>query len=467
MRLIGVRFDRFKSIETSELPTDGLVVLFGVNNSGKSNALEGIGALLGQFRTGEHSSYLKPDYPGEPGAGTFPSGGLVVEFGDCESPNHHDHELVRALFDGAARAPGRDWDQPEPWKGPGPEPSLAELRSLWVELFMAHDSPIPHEQRRQLFEEMVGTPTFLVTPLQVSLVVPRSRLSQSALLTAAGLAESGNHPLCRWCTTCLNPSAAGIGIRWPATPTLGAVSATLRAAIAGDLPAVIRVNTTPEGIEQDLHRHLRAVSGTQHPPGSPLYLFGDPPHEPATGVLAHLDEARRPRFSGTDGWLEASGRLATSVTPEVVSQASLLAEVANRVAPGFVRELGSIGIELFPPSMFEAFPLRLRVVFRASATQPAARGEAGPSHDRRIGGLDTVGSGVGRWVCASLREAAWRLGGASRRAIYLVDEPEAHLHPAAADSVADWLTAAAERNAGVVIATHAPAFLNIASNIPG
>lgn len=465
MQLMGVTFDRFKSIEQSELPTGGLVVLFGVNNSGKSNALEGIHTLLGQFcAEQDHAPSRIPD---DTGAGGLESGGLVIHFAGCESPDHPDHALVRAILHGAARTPGGDWDWPGASEAPAAQATLAELRSFWAELFLAQDSPVPREERAQLFIEMVQTPLFRVTRLQVSLVVPRSLLSQPARLTAAALAESGDHPLCEWCNTCLGPTAAGAGIRWPATPPIGALSATLRADIASSLPAVIRVNTTPEGIERDLHRHLNETAGTQHPSGSPVCLFGDQDSGPATRIRPNREQTEHSPAPGADSWLETSGKLATRVTPEIVRRANLLAEMANRVAPGFVRELGSIGIELFPPSMFETFPARLRVVFRSSPTPTLPR--AGDkvvtaASERRIGGLETVGSGVGRWVSASLRESAWRLGGTPRQAIYLVDEPEAHLHPAAADSVIEWLIAASERNAGVVIATHSPAFLNASGN---
>lgn len=50
--------------------------------------------------------------------------------------------------------------------------------------------------------------------------------------------------------------------------------------------------------------------------------------------------------------------------------------------------------------------------------------------------------------------------GADRAAVYLVDEPELHLHPLAVRNVAEWLERLAETAATVIVATHHPTLLN-------
>lgn len=92
-----MKLDHFKSIDESELPTEGLVVLFGVNGSGKSNAMEGIEVLLSQFREDDESflSRIRVDR-GQIKEENFASGGMVIDFPDCETPDHFDNELVRS-----------------------------------------------------------------------------------------------------------------------------------------------------------------------------------------------------------------------------------------------------------------------------------------------------------------------------------------------------------------------------------
>jgi hypothetical protein len=49
--------------------------------------------------------------------------------------------------------------------------------------------------------------------------------------------------------------------------------------------------------------------------------------------------------------------------------------------------------------------------------------------------------------------------------VYLVDEPEAHLHPKAVASVAQWLAKLAESASGVVVATHSTTVLDAPSEV--
>src|SRR5262249_33665126 len=143
----------------------------------------------------------------------------------------------------------------------------------------------------------------------------------------------------------------------------------------------------------------------------------------------------------------------------------LIEREANRIAPEFVKNQGRIGIEVLPVSVWGSGTHRIRATFAEDADQ---------KHDLRV-----VGAGTGRWSAAAIRLAARRLGKGQqvvidenglavtdedelRRlvsmalrtplaqtlvrlepseapAVYIVDEPEAHLHPAALQSVSAWL----------------------------
>jgi len=93
--------------------------------------------------------------------------------------------------------------------------------------------------------------------------------------------------------------------------------------------------------------------------------------------------------------------------------------------------------------------------------------------------FEQLATGLQSWVHLALREAARRLTEAHTvidgdvlrvtdvgptATLYVVDEPERHLHPTAATAVAHWLhslTADASRQVSVLVATHSPAFLGL------
>jgi hypothetical protein len=145
----------------------------------------------------------------------------------------------------------------------------------------------------------------------------------------------------------------------------------------------------------------------------------------------------------------------------VLAVAALIADEANHVAPGFLREQGRIGIEILPVSVWRTEDRRIRATFTCSDGEP---------RDLRV-----VGAGTARWAAAAVQRACRRLEKARRvvtdqagvvtedpaaveeivRAarkeplsqagvrlepaeapgVYIVDEPEAHLHPRAVASV--------------------------------
>ncbi|MGH9091920.1 MAG: ATP-dependent nuclease, partial [Acidimicrobiales bacterium] len=209
-------------------------------------------------------------------------------------------------------------------------------------------------------------------------------------------------------------------------------------------------------------------------------LPGSEPSSPDDQATPHLHDPR----SDVTTWQR--------VRKSVLYAARLIADRANSLAPSFVRSLGRIEIELLPPALWAEEPHRLRIVF--------VEGD----EERRD--IRVIGSGVAGWVAATLRIACdellnaklevfdpttkelvtdpaakiaialsarhpssldppgLRLAPSTNLRVLLIDEPEAHLHPAAVKSVADWLVEASTQGA-VVVATHHQSLVDIPSEL--
>jgi hypothetical protein len=171
------------------------------------------------------------------------------------------------------------------------------------------------------------------------------------------------------------------------------------------------------------------------------------------------DEQERVRaplsvFSGSgDPWLRRKGDQ-EGVHPKIRDACSTLADEATRIAPGLVSR--DYEIVVGPLLAGE------RVAFAGAKVQVALRSR----QSGRLFDLDVVGSGVRVWAQYSLREAMRSLREAEeaipeRRSIYVLDEPERHLHPSAQTEIAAWLAERVRDGAHVLMATHAIPFLNI------
>jgi hypothetical protein len=179
------------------------------------------------------------------------------------------------------------------------------------------------------------------------------------------------------------------------------------------------------------------------------------------------------------------------VRHSVLAAAKLIEAEANKVAPGFVAEQGMIGIEILPVSVWGGGLPRVRATFTEYGDE---------ARDLKV-----VGAGTARWVAAAVRLAcrrleagrqvvtddagaivtdeaekrrivtqarqapltqhAVRLEPSDAAAVYIADEPEAHLHPAALQSVRQWLTRLAATAATVLVATHSTALLDSTSEL--
>lgn len=156
------------------------------------------------------------------------------------------------------------------------------------------------------------------------------------------------------------------------------------------------------------------------------------------------------------GWLEREGEADVIRASAREGCAELSAE-ATRIAPPFVR--GRYEIVIRPLLGSE------RADFSGRKVQIALRERAG----ERMLDLSVAGSGTRTWAQYSIREAMRTLARARapsgeeqpRMTIYVVDEPERHLHPTAQEEVAQWIADRVGDGAGAIIATHAPPFLDL------
>jgi ABC-type cobalamin/Fe3+-siderophores transport system ATPase subunit len=160
-----------------------------------------------------------------------------------------------------------------------------------------------------------------------------------------------------------------------------------------------------------------------------------------------------PWFETTDGGV----RLRDSV----YEACERLSELATASAPRFVSATKDIVVTPMPIERHASEGRRVRIGLRHRRT-------------REFFDISMVGSGVRIWAAASLTVQIRRqpidpqphpwIGvgkAASRRTLYVFDEPERHLHPAAQDEAARWVAALAEDDTAVVVATHSVSFLNL------
>jgi hypothetical protein len=154
------------------------------------------------------------------------------------------------------------------------------------------------------------------------------------------------------------------------------------------------------------------------------------------------------------------------VRRSILAVVQMIEAKANCVAPSFIRDHGTIGVEVIPVPAWRTATHRIRATFTE------------PDGNRRD--LNVIGAGTARWVSAAIRLACRRLEAglqvvtssgqapasdieqirqivrtarlspltqisvrlepSNAPALYIADEPERHLHPFAIRSVRHWLT---------------------------
>ena len=154
-----------------------------------------------------------------------------------------------------------------------------------------------------------------------------------------------------------------------------------------------------------------------------------------------------------DPWFDNSSGLPAE---EVIDACTRLSEEATKLAPGFITRNYRIEVRALEPKWWDFNDgARLRVAL----VPHDAKTHEGWSPSGY--GLQAVGAGLRIWATFAVYEAVRRLADDQERTtLFVFDEPERHLHPTAQREAAKFIADIVRDGASVILATHAPAFLN-------
>jgi len=245
-------------------------------------------------------------------------------------------------------------------------------------------------------------------------------------------------------------------------PTAWGKDAVLTACISGDL------GSGGDGLAEAILRNMREPGdeprailrlgmlpdddlGSAALPSMPVVRVGDRFEDPA-GLLDGALERRRP--TGERWFRPTVGALA--VAPWLQAELTSLQERANQLAPTFITERGSIRFTVAPQGASGTGPNTVVGLERPGLAEPIEWSE--------------LGAGTRRWVAVSVEAACASLpsnpsaGAWSPSPLYLIDEPELHLHPVAQRSILGWVESQVAAGAAAVLATHSHVFLDSRAN---
>ena len=491
----GVKVRRIEDSGYKTLPWRGsglaaidlsrITVLFGPNGAGKSNALEYIGWCFEDAPT--HAEWPKQRPGGRDvsvARDEFP-GSLAIQLDRWREQDVERDVFWRVLTDPATADEFFYWptdrvvrkraseeksvllaDAHRAFPSPcGGTADIVRMIDLWSDVLAEGDDRAFFEDRcllaRSLFEQAVVS-----TGVSVRLLFVASELSNQARVAAQRIAEAGSE--------------------WDHDPILRA-----------------------------------AIHAVQEPRDDEPYEFTDSNAD--ARPIPELSEL----FANVWRVDAAEGRLLADLEQVVVtaSDPMALARLANELAPSFVSEQGAIVIatprELRADDDCEAAIVDL-VLSRIAAEDPAratvlrsdgrwthgtpnllaevpsalrelvaAEYEAaglivppkfgGPveaagasfagvwfretGEGARLVPVGDLGDGIKRWVAISVLAAARRIRSPDLFGLYLIDEPEAHLHPNAIRSLTRWLVERNREGIGVVVATHALELLDLPTEL--
>ena len=481
MRLRELSFARFAAGYETQVPLSPLVLLFGANSAGKTTILELLAQALGERSATDQARSASPWHAmGDEDAG------VLVELDALEVPDSPDRQLLLdALL--ANNPPLNEDEALDLWEQdqnrPDLESELAKLRErLELELnwdFITEDNDVvpPGPEviarlvnilTRTLWVRFIGG---FVTLITRPTLLEQDRVLLELLLTADG---SWSH-------------VAGFLLNYgegEITDRLECPNALLPVIwlLSDEEPSAKLVREALNGLLTWVFERGRAA------PKTGTHVYQD--HWPYDTLVQSSYETKRHReahptlFSHPqlkrDSWcVQGEPRL----LPGVQFLATTLSARANSLIPDFVRDQGTINIEVLQPEFWPGIPDRVLVTFKEKNTESAID-------------CEVLGAGVRRWVRAAIRLACAELTTSSRllegadvttkegRAeiirtlreaahatkafarfrferpaslgVILVDEPESHLHPKAVRSVARFLEDLSHRANSVVVATHHP-----------
>jgi AAA domain, putative AbiEii toxin, Type IV TA system/AAA domain len=501
MRLLRLDIERFRSIEDQWLPADGLVVLFGPNSAGKTAVLEASEHLLTQAETFRSDPAEVDD--------VYVSGWVTFDLPQAGSAGGSDALMYRSLLGGKYEREGAPGSGEVPWAwlkeeliGQLKDLEVAGIISLLADALEHAGSAGTSEDRALLAKGIFDTDAVFFTAEgpEIGLWTHGPSLPRGAMDAAHRIAaiDDDGDPLRKIAADLISGEVAHIS----------RVAADTGRKGSGDvLPRVIVLDGDSDSLSAELQRAVPVIHDRlwhiqpEVIPSSGKYKFETVDIFPVSSW---------PREDGRydeDRWLEGLSEDGQPVIPDifrstsagewyrvrhsVLATAAVIASEANKVAPSFVVEQGTIGIEILPVSFWGGGLPRIRAAFAE---------HGGETRDLRV-----VGAGTARWVAAAVRLACRRLetgrqvvtddvgvvvtDEAKRRrivmearqepftqhavrlepsdaaAVYIADEPEAHLHPVALHSVRQWLTQLAATASTVLVATHSTAFLDSTSEL--
>lgn len=522
MQLIGAVISEYKSLDQTDVPLEGLTVLFGPNGAGKTNVIEALAM---------HDPVARARLPRLHGHMVGrPRVALVTRFDTSANGVGPDADVLLEILatpwvagvpqveisEGIGAYCGSAWwlyggDLYDPVSRSDLPASYSVVRSA----FMAGVPPELQPAANELLDLLFEQPLFLVQEdFAVELSCDRGAASAQRLVPLAEeLSELSDGTLSelvavlrswtgRWPPLMLmsrGPGAEGTdedeelvpsGYRW-VSERLGGVQV-----VSGDV----------DTIEQHLDLALEtAHDRLLHRPARLDY--GDDPNDVYCERCLHPNhggrvdpEAYSGHYPGSAEWLEERNGW-IRVRPSLLTALGAIEAETNSRLPAFVIEQGQVRLEIRPVPEWDAAPARCRILF---AVDP---GEANPQPVERDGAVGVhgyltarpvshtiltldvtkLGAGLRRWIATTVRLASDACAAGEVAAllredvddtvswepelietvelpsghskILVVDEPEQHLHPHAQEIVAAWASEEARRHHAVVVATHSAAFL--------
>jgi AAA domain, putative AbiEii toxin, Type IV TA system/AAA domain len=505
VRLFSVEIEHFRSIQDQRVPLEGLVVLFGPNSAGKTSVLEAVQDLIsqrGNFRSD----------PGGEDDDTGALGAVFFELPEADIAGSTDARLYQELLRGELHGPdlfGNPQDPPWAWLDESLDErlknaNLDEARSM-VSRALEQSGEAGGARAREILARALLDPSavyFSENLSSISMNVYFASLPPDAANAARRIATAGeDDALSKLVADLLSDG-------WAHLTWLSDSGSGSREWVAAAFPPVTVLDGDLQSLPQQLESAIVAVHNRlwhiepevveRYPNGSTMLTIGA---DFSIGLHGEEDHYI------IDSWLatQSEGGQAVSVGPfdryyqsdwyrvrhSILAAAKIIEAEANTLAPGFVKSQGTIGIEVLPVSVWGAAKHRVRATFTE------------PGEETRD--LQVVGAGTSRWAAAAIRLASRRLM-TSRQVIrdetgsvisdederrrlveeayhspltqtavqlapsdsptvYIADEPEAHLHPAALQSVRAWLSQLAETAATVLAATHSTALLDAPSSL--
>jgi hypothetical protein len=489
MQLRKFEFDSGQLFD-QELAVRPLTVLFGANSSGKTTVLEWIEEILARRER------LRYD-PAEGPLQQYVTGYVWFCLDNADVHGHADAERNRALKSNLAIGYEDEGiiDLSEVLAGA----SIDDVEATIADALVSQGSAGSEDDRRCLADRVARSREFFAFFSETHLIADRDSLSVEDLAAAQHIAEQSpgkDDPLGEIARQLTTSSWAFVG---------AVAEGILESATRAMFPEAIRFEIEPTmlaGLVEDAIPKIHdAIWAMPRYEDSDQYQFVDPflirdvatsGHTPDPW-LEHLadDATAEPEnpFAAADprAWLR--------VRASVRSTASLLADHVNACLPTFVAEQGRVDINVLPLSAWHSADSRVRLTFRERASPDDGEMKFGEPRS-----IEVLGAGTARWITAAVRRACLELMNGRRRfgdrfaeldelapdheafdaarredpsertavlsprpfpAIYLIDEPEAHLHPAAVRSVADWLVELSSGASAVIVATHHPTLLDL------